>query len=101
MIKLQEFIHLSPQVQPSYQPTVEKAEEYERVMKALELLPIETREILILRYRHERSIQEVAEVFEISLSAAKMRIKRGLEALQKLLEEEGDYEPTEDKQRRN
>ncbi len=65
--------------------SMEKREEGERLQKALGLLSSETREILLLRYRHERPIREVATVFDLRESAVKMRIKRGLEQLQKIL----------------
>lgn len=52
------------------------------INNALARLPADDREILILRYRHECSIREVAQVFRISESAAKMRLKRGLARLQ-------------------
>jgi len=45
-----------------------------------------TREILILRYRHGRPIREVAEIFDLSESAIKMRLKRGLEQLRGIME---------------
>jgi RNA polymerase sigma-70 factor (ECF subfamily) len=37
------------------------------------------REALILRYRHDFTIQEIAGTLEISVSAAKMRLSRGLD----------------------
>ncbi|MGL1861646.1 MAG: RNA polymerase sigma factor [Pseudodesulfovibrio sp.] len=38
-------------------------------------------EALILRYKHDFSMQEIANVLDISVSGAKMRISRGLEML--------------------
>jgi len=69
---------------------LEAQDDRDQVRRALGRLPLETREILILRYRHDRTVAEVAEIFDISLSAAKMRIKRGLTALHKLLEQDMD-----------
>ena len=37
------------------------------------------REALILRYRHDFSMQEIAETLGIGISAAKMRLSRGLD----------------------
>ncbi len=48
-----------------------------------------TREILLFRYRHDRSIRDTAMVFKMSESAVKMRIKRGLEELEQILEKAG------------
>ena len=78
----------------SVDPTreMESCEQSEMLQAALNLLPSETREILLLRYRHEQPIREVAAVFALTESAAKMRIKRGLEQLQRILSERGDDE---------
>ena len=51
------------------------------LMTALEILPDDRREMLVLRYRHERSIKELAEIFDLSESAVKMRLQRALESL--------------------
>lgn len=66
-----------------YKP--EKKQESERLMEALKSLPEDRSELLILRYRHDRSIRELADIFTISESAVKMRIKRTLEDLKGLL----------------
>jgi RNA polymerase sigma-70 factor, ECF subfamily len=52
---------------------------------ALDTLPDDTREILLLRYQQELPITELAEVFKISESAAKMRIARAIEQLKSVL----------------
>lgn len=49
--------------------------------KALGALPLTYREALVLRYHEELSMRNVAEALDISLSAAKMRVNRGLEML--------------------
>jgi len=63
----------------------ENRQEIEQVEHGLMLLPSQTREILILRYRHGCPIQDVASAFKISESAVKMRIKRGLAQLRGIL----------------
>lgn len=65
---------------------LEHREELERLRKEMDRLPDETREILILRFHHERSVREVADIFGISESAVKMRTSRGLRQLQCLME---------------
>jgi RNA polymerase sigma-70 factor (ECF subfamily) len=68
----------------------ETRQEIEQVEDSLMQLSSETREILILRYRHGRPIQDVAGAFNLSESATKMRIKRGLAQLREiLLDKEG------------
>ncbi|HHO49030.1 MAG TPA: RNA polymerase sigma factor [Desulfobacteraceae bacterium] len=64
---------------------LEHREELERLQRGLDLLGNETRELLMLRFHHGRSVKEVAEIFAISESAVKMRTARGLQLLQSLL----------------
>jgi RNA polymerase sigma-70 factor (ECF subfamily) len=59
-----------------------------RLERALKDLPLIFREALILRYYAGLPIQAVADVLRISLSAAKMRICRGLEMLRHNLRRE-------------
>jgi len=51
------------------------------VPKALASLPEPGRQVLYLRFYEERSLAEIADMLDISLSAAKMRLYRGLEQL--------------------
>jgi RNA polymerase sigma-70 factor (ECF subfamily) len=66
---------------------IENREERQLLEKAMNLLLPETREILVLRYRHEMPLREIAVVFGITDSAVKMRVKRGVEQLQGILRE--------------
>lgn len=71
---------------------IESQEEAHFLRQALLELRDQTREILVLRYRHGCSIKEVATTFNINESAVKMRIKRGLEQLRSMIEKaQGDY----------
>jgi RNA polymerase sigma-70 factor (ECF subfamily) len=65
---------------------IENKEKLSLLNHALSDLSDQTREILILRYRHGLPVREVAEVFKISESAVKMRVKRGLEQLRATME---------------
>ncbi|MBM9530794.1 RNA polymerase sigma factor [Desulfoprunum benzoelyticum] len=71
---------------------LEDRDQEELLEQAMESIPAETREILLLRYRHEQPIKEVAAIFGIGESAVKMRIKRGLEQLQKIMQEINTHE---------
>ncbi|MCL2700130.1 MAG: sigma-70 family RNA polymerase sigma factor [Phycisphaerae bacterium] len=53
---------------------------------ALERLPAEYREPLVLFYRHEESVAAVAEALELSEDAARQRLSRGRAMLAKRLE---------------
>ena len=48
-------------------------------------LTLDHREALILRYREEMSMQDIADILDISLSAAKMRVHRALNVLKDIL----------------
>ncbi len=65
--------------QPEHE--TESKQQIEKLMLALETLSEDRKEMLILRYRHERSIKELAEIFDLSESAVKMRLHRSLEEL--------------------
>jgi len=58
------------------------------VMEGLQTLPVEYREALLLRFHEGLSVNEVAGALGLSLSAAKMRIHRGLLKLRQLLEKQ-------------
>ena len=60
-----------------------------RLQRAMQELPDDTREILMLRYHNDCSVKEVAEIFSISESAVKMRTARGLQQLQDLMQGDG------------
>ncbi len=92
-VKLESYGKHLRQEAPGEQQSMMESRETGRVVDlALARLPEETRELLIFRYRHERSIREAATVFDLSESAVKMRIKRGLDALQEVLQRMGFYE---------
>ncbi|WP_457575025.1 RNA polymerase sigma factor [Desulfolithobacter sp.] len=68
---------------------MEQDQEILQVMQALDLLPDKTREIVILRYRHELSIKEVAKVFGLGESAVKMRLSRAIQQLRNIMRKNG------------
>ncbi len=51
------------------------------VRRALDSVPHEMKEALVLMYLHGRSVTEISEITGASPSAVKMRLKRGREAL--------------------
>jgi len=60
--------------------------DYEQLHEALNQLPLDYREALILRYHEGLSMDEVAEAMTLKLSAAKMRVHRGLAKLRDIFE---------------
>ncbi len=61
--------------------------DHQYISAALNQLPLDYREALILRYHEGLSMEDVAAALKLRMSAAKMRVHRGLEKLRCLLEE--------------
>src|SRR5690606_4602746 len=53
------------------------------LMRMLEILDEEDRAMLILKYAENYDYEELAEIFDLSVSACKMRLSRAREKLQK------------------
>ena len=70
---------------PSMDPEADQWVEMEGLLKALEELPWMYREVIILRYRYDFSMKEIARTLKISISGVKMRIHRGLKKLNDIL----------------
>jgi RNA polymerase sigma-70 factor (ECF subfamily) len=64
-----------------------RAEQRARVRAALEQLAAADRELLVLRYMEELSIEEIGSVLKLKESAVKMRHLRALQRLRRLLDE--------------
>lgn len=64
------------------------SEDYQSLVQALDQLPIDYREAIVLHYREGRSMKEVAEMLNLSPSGVKMRVYRGLEKLRIILKDE-------------
>ncbi|WP_457572002.1 RNA polymerase sigma factor [Desulfovulcanus sp.] len=60
--------------------------DFQQIEKALVEMPLKYREAIILRYHEEMSMRDIAQALQISLSAAKMRVSRGLEMLRRALQ---------------
>ncbi|MDL2237382.1 RNA polymerase sigma factor [Christensenellaceae bacterium OttesenSCG-928-K19] len=70
-------------------PAFEQGTENAMLLKtALDKLPAEQREVVILRYYHDFSTNDVARVQHIPAATVKTRLYRGLKKLQKLLGED-------------
>lgn len=81
-------LNLAPDHAPPHDEALIRRERLRRLEAGLRRLPERSREALVLRYRHDASLAEVASALDIGLSAAKMRIKRGMEQLAALLAED-------------
>ena len=56
-----------------------------RIYQALEQLPVDYREAVLLHYHEGLSMEEIAAALELSVSGAKMRIHRGIKKLREVI----------------
>jgi RNA polymerase sigma-70 factor (ECF subfamily) len=59
------------------------------LQRALDALPVEYRQVLILKHIEELDYQEIAGITGTSIPALKVRAHRGREMLRKILEQAG------------
>ena len=71
---------------PDPEALTEASQLRDRVSSALGALPLDQREAIVLMYLHGYSVKDIAERTEASVSAVKMRLKRGRDALKGELE---------------
>lgn len=75
------------------QPTAqERLHERDALNLALKKVPYPYREILVLRYIEELSIEEIGESLELGTSATKMRLKRAREFFQEAYHQEDAHD---------
>lgn len=77
--------HFSTETWSCEEHPLEKQEEVDQLFNALNKLPDEKREMLLLKYKKELSTRELGEIFGLSDSGVKMRISRALTTLQEIL----------------
>jgi RNA polymerase sigma-70 factor (ECF subfamily) len=85
--KLHLFSSLPGEPGATPESEIESLQEIEQLQQALAGLADNRREMVILRYRHECSIRDLADIFGLSESAVKMRLKRALAELGQTLEQ--------------
>ncbi|NEW09032.1 RNA polymerase sigma factor SigW [Paenibacillus sp. SYP-B3998] len=77
---------------PSYEDTPEKqvivSETQAQIRKAIDTLPEKYKSVVILRYLHDMSLQEIGDVLDMPVTTVKTRVHRGREYLRKRLEQE-------------
>lgn len=77
---------------PSSQETPEEdvvlSETQEHIRKAIGMLPAKYKSVVVLRYLHDMSLQEISEVLKLPVTTVKTRVHRGREFLRKKLEPE-------------
>ncbi|MEI7028325.1 RNA polymerase sigma factor SigW [Paenibacillus sp. y28] len=77
---------------PSEEKTPESqvvlSETQAQIRKAIDMLPEKYKSVVILRYLHDMSLQEIGDVLNMPVTTVKTRVHRGREYLRKKLENE-------------
>lgn len=75
---------------PFFQQTEQnmiRAQDMHRLEACLQMLPVDLREAVVLRFYQDLSFEEIAVISDASLSAVKMRVYRGLDQLKRLMQD--------------
>lgn len=78
---------------PGAEECLLKCEEASQLQGMLLEVPEHYRAAVLLRYKDGLSYEEISQVLGITVSGAKMRVKRGLDKLRSLKQEKGATEP--------
>jgi RNA polymerase sigma-70 factor (ECF subfamily) len=89
-VSLDDLGEASPAVQgPSVVEMVETGDLSRRVAAAMDGLPDEQREVIVLKEYEGRTFPEIAEILDLPVSTVKTRLYRGLTQLRRRLERQG------------
>lgn len=67
--------------------TLQKKDEYSRLMQALESLPFQEHQVIVMRYFNDMKLEDIADACEISRSSVKRYLANGQRTLKQLLKE--------------
>lgn len=65
-----------------------RQEDAKIIQQAIDRLPDMQKEVVILRFYHDRKLKEIAAITGVSLTTAKSRLKQGLDKLKRYLDKE-------------
>jgi RNA polymerase sigma-70 factor (ECF subfamily) len=65
-----------------------RQEDAKILQQAIDRLPDMQKEVVILRFYHDRKLKEIAAITGVSLPTAKSRLKQGLDKLKRYLDKE-------------
>jgi len=64
------------------------SETQQTIRKAIDSLPVKYKSVVVLRYLHDMSLQEIGDVLDMPVTTVKTRVHRGREFLRKRLEKD-------------
>lgn len=65
---------------------IERRDDWERIEKAVSLLPLPQRIVIVMYYLNDLSLQEIAEIIDVPVGTVKSRLHYGRQTLKKSLE---------------
>ena len=68
---------------------IEKLEEKDKIVQALNRLPEKQKEVIILRYYEDLKIKDMAKILDEKVPTIKSRLKQGLEKMSRYLKKGG------------
>jgi RNA polymerase sigma-70 factor (ECF subfamily) len=74
--------------EPTPEGHVLLSETQRRIREAIEALPKKYKSVVVLKYLHDMSLQEIGDVLDMPVTTVKTRVHRGREFLRKKLEQE-------------
>jgi RNA polymerase sigma factor (sigma-70 family) len=86
-----------PDKQANVWPLLEKKLARKRIQQALDSLPEDQREVVILKYYHDLRFKDIAEITNSKEPTVKTRMRRGLVRLRTLLEGDENGEEAENR----
>ena len=69
----------------------EENEQHIEIFQILEKLPVKNKTVIVLHYLEGFSVEEIARMLRISVSAVKMRLSRGREQMKEVIEREENH----------
>ena len=75
-LPLMETLRATPDPADTPARSLDRKSDQDAVQRVLQMVPIQHRDVLVLRYYQELSIEEIAEVLSCSVAAAKVRLHR-------------------------
>ena len=90
-LPLMETLRATPDPADTPARSLDRKSDQDEVQRVLQLVPLQHRDVLVLRYYQELSIEEIAEVLNCSVAAAKVRLHRARQHFkEKYVEQTGE-----------
>jgi RNA polymerase sigma-70 factor (ECF subfamily) len=89
MVEVDEIRDIVPSKERTPEQTVSSRQTGDVIQQALNSLPDEYRDVIVLKHIEELDYREISDILGVSVNALKVRAHRGREMLRELLEKMG------------